>query len=431
MLRPGLSIDHDGGPGGASALGRRRPGRYGRVLYRRIILKYMEEDFTLVYEAGTLEVDPVDGRVRCHLCGCYFVSLGSHVYHKHKLLADDYRDLVSLNRGTALISAEFTERLRVTNIPRFERLQAEGKVLTFGKDPVLLARALALSSAVMHERGHTIEGRRNVQEAISRDRGVANCVRCGEPFQLFHHLARYCAICRPTHEKELHAAGKRRRRALDQQGNIPCARCGARFTRQCNTKWCPECRSEIEAERCLEKLRRQRVYGPDSLPPPPRHLACARCGQEFIAQGNAKYCLPCRPLAYNESEQKFKERKRQRACGVEPTRSSPGAIPCDRCGQTFESMSPTAKYCSPCNVEVCRQRQRESRLRRRGIDPATAGPRQIMCVRCGQNFAHPHGSAKYCPPCRPVVAAEQHQASRLRLRQADGFTGRRKRDPSG
>jgi len=59
----------------------------------------------LVYDRGRLEVGPATGRLRCHLCGLWFISLCQHARQKHRVSAPEYRVLDGLNRTTRLMAA--------------------------------------------------------------------------------------------------------------------------------------------------------------------------------------------------------------------------------------------------------------------------------------------------------------------------------------
>jgi len=56
---------------------------------------------------GHLVHDQDTGRVCCHLCGRWFVSLGSHV-RGHGYSADDYRAMAGLLRGRALVAPQLS-----------------------------------------------------------------------------------------------------------------------------------------------------------------------------------------------------------------------------------------------------------------------------------------------------------------------------------
>lgn len=56
---------------------------------------------------GQLVEDPATGRLCCHLCGRWFVSLGAHV-RAHGYTADTYRDAMHLLRTRPLVSSEMS-----------------------------------------------------------------------------------------------------------------------------------------------------------------------------------------------------------------------------------------------------------------------------------------------------------------------------------
>jgi hypothetical protein len=56
----------------------------------------------LHYPAATVEVDEVADRVRCHLCGKFWRSLGMHAAHGHRMTALEYRELVGLHPRRSL-----------------------------------------------------------------------------------------------------------------------------------------------------------------------------------------------------------------------------------------------------------------------------------------------------------------------------------------
>lgn len=60
---------------------------------------------------GRLSVDPDDGRLCCHLCGQWFVSLASHV-RSHGYTADGYRAAMGLLRGRGLVAPDLSATIR-------------------------------------------------------------------------------------------------------------------------------------------------------------------------------------------------------------------------------------------------------------------------------------------------------------------------------
>jgi hypothetical protein len=58
----------------------------------------------LHYEPGTFETCEVDDLARCHFCGFWWRSVGSHARHEHGLTADRYRDHTGLLRSQPLVA---------------------------------------------------------------------------------------------------------------------------------------------------------------------------------------------------------------------------------------------------------------------------------------------------------------------------------------
>ena len=404
------------------------------MLHRRTIMKCVEEDFTLVYEAGTLEVDPVDGRVRCHICGRYYVSLAIHVVMKHHLPLDEYRDLVGLNRGTSLVSSDLAEKFRTSGGRLFERLRAEGKSTGFDADPERLARAHALSRDVLLTRGQSLESQRKMRELVAKRRGPVVCVLCGDYFDARHPAARYCQPCKQQRDCRKGRAYRQRVYGLDPNATAACrscAHCGVEFTSASPAKWCPECRPEMKRQQDCERERQRRASRPDPMPAPPRQAACARCCQTFVPQSNAaRYCLTCRRELKRQQVRGAQARQRQRAAGLEPDPISPPQKPCEHCGETFTPRAPSAKYCPSCKPKVRRQQQRDLRLRLRGIDPAAYALLQRTCIRCGQIVAR-GTTAKYCSGCRAVANRDLRRERDLARREAAGYVGKQKPEPGG
>jgi hypothetical protein len=66
-------------------------------------------------ELGKLALDPVDGKVQCHICGKWFLTLGTHC-KIHGMTPKEYREEFQLNSTCHLTSPEFSERKRLTGI---------------------------------------------------------------------------------------------------------------------------------------------------------------------------------------------------------------------------------------------------------------------------------------------------------------------------
>lgn len=52
--------------------------------------------------------------MQCHLCGRWFKALGTHLYKKHEITADDYREKFGLRYTTALVSECTHDRLSIS-----------------------------------------------------------------------------------------------------------------------------------------------------------------------------------------------------------------------------------------------------------------------------------------------------------------------------
>ena len=125
----------------------------------------------LVYPPATLEVDEVEDRVKCHLCGRWCHSLGAHAAHGHGLKAAEYRALVglqprrSLDRpGLAKLKAAKLRQRRKTDARVIEGI-ARGEALA--RSGQLQARA----QEVHRERGHSLA---RVEQMRRRGQALGN-----------------------------------------------------------------------------------------------------------------------------------------------------------------------------------------------------------------------------------------------------------------
>jgi hypothetical protein len=110
----------------------------------------------LHYPAGTLEVDEIADRVRCHLCGRWFRSLGAHAAHGHQMSAVEYRALIGLHPRRSLdrpgLQARKAAKMR-------ERRQTDPGVIEGAKRGEALGRSGELQARALdvhYERGHSL-----------------------------------------------------------------------------------------------------------------------------------------------------------------------------------------------------------------------------------------------------------------------------------
>lgn len=61
---------------------------------------------------GVLMYDDIEDKVQCHICGLWYVNVGSHTNQKHKVHADEYKMRYGLTLRTALCSVGLSNRRR-------------------------------------------------------------------------------------------------------------------------------------------------------------------------------------------------------------------------------------------------------------------------------------------------------------------------------
>lgn len=169
-----------------------------------------------------------------------------------------------------------------------------------------------------------------------------------------------------------------------------CARCGSEFDGYHSAKYCsPECRkaSRLEGRRRryhanikIERAKSVRRYHIRCSGKAPLIKSCEKCGGEFEAKTNAKYCPKCRkvknleavrryqaahPEKVKAARRRWREQNRSRrlegARHNQPYKSHPPRIKlCEKCGSEFETKT-NAKYCPTCgnNEREYKRRYRE------------------------------------------------------------------------
>ncbi|MGH3812674.1 MAG: MucR family transcriptional regulator, partial [Pseudonocardiaceae bacterium] len=69
---------------------------------------------------GELVIEPGTGRVCCHLCGRWYVALGSHL-RVHGHTADSYRDAMGLCRSRPLVADALSRSIATRQIEAYRR----------------------------------------------------------------------------------------------------------------------------------------------------------------------------------------------------------------------------------------------------------------------------------------------------------------------
>lgn len=130
---------------------------------------------------GRLVIESGTGRVCCHLCGRWYVSLGSHV-RTHGHSADSYRDTLGLCRSRPLVAEALSRSIATRQAEAYRRSPGLRARLAVGQE---LSRTGRLAS-LAHATSTSPEGARirraaleagRVTRAARRDRALARRLR--------------------------------------------------------------------------------------------------------------------------------------------------------------------------------------------------------------------------------------------------------------
>lgn len=116
--------------------------------------------------AGRLVHDPDTGRLCCHLCGRWFVSLGSHV-QVHGYSADGYREAMGLLRSRALVTAGLSRSISARQADAYRTSERVRERFAVGQ---ALARDGQLA---WRARGANTAGSERLERSRSRSRDLA------------------------------------------------------------------------------------------------------------------------------------------------------------------------------------------------------------------------------------------------------------------
>lgn len=94
---------------------------------------------------GQLAFEPGTGRVCCHLCGRWFISLGGHLYqHRHN--AESYRELIGLCRNRPLVAESLSRSIATRQRKAYRRSPALRARLAVGQELSKTGQLAALAS---------------------------------------------------------------------------------------------------------------------------------------------------------------------------------------------------------------------------------------------------------------------------------------------
>ncbi len=133
---------------------------------------------------GELVIESGTGRVCCHLCGRWYVSLGSHV-RTHGHTADSYRDTMGLCRSRSLVAEALSRSIATRQTEAYRRSPALRARLAVGQEFSKTGR-LATLAHTARTTSTSPEGARirraaldagRVTRAARRDRALARRLR--------------------------------------------------------------------------------------------------------------------------------------------------------------------------------------------------------------------------------------------------------------
>ncbi|MGQ0718444.1 MAG: hypothetical protein ACT4NP_14260 [Pseudonocardiales bacterium] len=133
---------------------------------------------------GELVIESGTGRVCCHLCGRWYVSLGSHV-RAHGYTADSYRDAMGLCRSRSLVAETLSRSIATRQAEAYRRTPELRARLAVGQEfsktgrLATLARTARITSASSESariRRAALDAGR-VTRAAQRDRALARRLR--------------------------------------------------------------------------------------------------------------------------------------------------------------------------------------------------------------------------------------------------------------
>lgn len=148
----------------APTAGRSRPGRAHAHLW------LLPDGTGLHAPYGQLATEPGTGRVCCHLCGRWYVSLGGHV-RRHGHTADSYRETMGLCRGRPLVAEALSRSIATRQSEVYRRSPELRARLAVGQELSKTGKLASLASAA-HTVGSAPERTRLRRAALDAGRAT-------------------------------------------------------------------------------------------------------------------------------------------------------------------------------------------------------------------------------------------------------------------
>jgi hypothetical protein len=179
---------------------------------------------------GQLVFEPGTGRVCCHLCGRWFISLGGHLC-RHGHNAESYRELIGLCRSRPLVAEALSRSIAARQRTAYRRSPALRARLAIGQELsksgqlatlASTAQAASMSAELTRLRRAALEAGRATR-AAERDRALSH--RLGELGfdDLADYLRHACSseMSLRGMAKETGLGWARLRREIDAIGTVP------------------------------------------------------------------------------------------------------------------------------------------------------------------------------------------------------------------
>ena len=187
------------------------------------------------------------------------------------------------------------------------------------------------------------------------------------------------------------------------------------------TRHCKRCGTQFQSDKpytCLCTACRKNAKQDSVI----RDRVCRQCGREFPGGPRAWYCPECREIRRKEAD------ARRAKNG---TNLPLGSIDhCEICGGEYIVNSARQRYCKACAAEAIRQNvnPHKAEYAMENIDRLKAQQKELrndrtVCLICGKVFT----ASTATVTCSYACAAELRK---LRQRESEYRTGRRKSDPS-
>ena len=180
---------------------------------------------------GQLATEPDTGRVCCHLCGRWYVSLGGHV-RRHGHTADSYREAMGLCRSRPLVAEALSRSIATRQSEVYRRSPELRARLAVGQELSKTGQLASLASAA-HTIGSAPERTRLRRAALDAGRAT----RAAQRDQVLARRLRKLGFDDlPGYLRHAHSTGAslrsiakvtglgwaRMRRELDAAGVVPC-----------------------------------------------------------------------------------------------------------------------------------------------------------------------------------------------------------------